>query len=102
MPLSVDAQEAVKTLIDNTNGKFFRVVFTERTTGEERTMDCRIGVDKFAKGVGLPFNPSEHGLVSVWDLRAYEAEKGGDLGYRFIPLENVKRIKFRGIPYHFV
>jgi hypothetical protein len=95
MPLSVDAQEEVKTLIENTEGKFFRVVFIERTTGEERTMDCRTGVNKFAKGEGLPFNPSEHGLVPVWDLRAYEDRKGGDPGYRFISLENVKRIKFR-------
>jgi len=102
MPLSVDAQEKVKDLIDNTFGKFFRVVFTKRTNGEERTMDCRIGVGKFAKGVGLPFSPAERGLVSVWDLRAYETEKDGDPGYRFIPLENVKRIKFRGINYHFI
>lgn len=101
MPLSTIAQRAVKMLIDNTNGKFFRVVFTKRTNGEERIMDCRTGVGKFVIGVGLKFNPAEHGLVPVWDLRAYEIEKGGDLGYRFIPLENVKRIKFRGISYHF-
>ena len=101
LPLSIEAQKAVKMIIDSTNGKFFRVVFKKRTNQEERIMDCRTGVGKFVLGVGLKFNPAERGLIPVWDLRAYEVEEGGDLGYRFIPLENVKRIKFRGIVYHF-
>ena len=66
------------------DGKFFTVVFTKRTTGELRTMNCRLGVKKHLKGGQKAFNDTEKQILTVWD-----AQKKA---YRSIPLENVNRI----------
>lgn len=92
LPLPIETQRKVEETIRKTKGRFFRVVFIKRTNGEERTMDCRINVKKFAKGGSLAFSPKEKNLVPVWDLRAYDPETD-ETGYRFIPLESVKMIK---------
>lgn len=92
--LATKDRESVRKLIKSTRGKFFRVIFTKRTTGELRTMDCRVGVSKFVSGGGLKFDPDAKDLVIVWDLRAYDPK--GDKGYRSINLRTVREIHFRG------
>lgn len=92
--LSTDTKEKVRKLIESTNGKFFRVIFTKRTNGELRTMDCRTGVNAFTNGGGRKYNPDEKDLVWVWDLRAWDPKK--DTGYRSINLRTVKEIHFAG------
>lgn len=93
--LSTPVKEKVRKVIDATNGRFFRVVFTKRTSGEERTMDCRTGVSKFTNGKGMKFKPKDHDLISVWDSRAWDPENK-DTGYRFINIRTVKEIRSAG------
>jgi len=97
--LSTPTKEKVRKVIESTKGKFFRVVFTKRTNGELRTMDCRTGVKVFTKGEGMKFDPKDKDLIPVWDLRAWEPN--GDTGYRFVNLRTVKEIHFAGQVYTF-
>lgn len=92
--LSTKTKDNVRKLIESTRGRFFRVIFTKRTTGELRTMDCRIGVHKFEKGKGMSFDPKDKDLICVWDLKAYRPN--GDTGYRSINLRTVKEVRFAG------
>ena len=99
LPLPKVEQERVRRIVSGTKGKFFRVHFVKRTSGEERIMDCRIGVHKFVKGVGMKFTPKDYDLISVWDLRAWDPK--GDTGYRFINIRTVKEIHFAKRVYTF-
>lgn len=94
--LTTRDRERVRRIIKATNGKFFKVTFTKRTTGELRTMICRTGVAKFANGKGRKYDPADKDLVTVWDLQAWDPEKG-DTGYRSINLRTVCEVKFRGM-----
>jgi len=69
------------------DGKFVKIKFYKRTTGELREMVCRFGVKKHAKGVGLAFNPKNKNLLSVWEPSR---------GYRFVPLEGIISVKHHG------
>lgn len=91
--LSTSDKEKVRELIEATKGKFFRVVFTKRTNGEPRTMDCRTGVAKFTSGNGRKYDPADKDLMCVWDLRAWDP-KTGDSGYRSINLRTVSEVRF--------
>lgn len=93
--LSTKDREKVRRIIYATNGKFFLVKFTKRTTGELRTMLCRTGVAKFAIGKGMQFDPADKDLVCVWDLQAWDP--GKDSGYRMINLRTVCEIRYRGM-----
>ena len=50
-------------------GKIFTVTFKKRTTGEVRTMNCRTGVSKDVKGVGLKYSRKDHNLFGVFDMQ---------------------------------
>lgn len=71
----------IKSMIEKTRGRIFRVVFVKRTNGEVRRMLARTGVRKGITGQGLKFEPSAHSLKIVWDL--------GKRNYRAIPLDAV-------------
>ncbi len=71
-----------------TKGRIFHVMFVRRRDGVLRPMTCRTGVAKHVKGKPLAFDPEEKGLLGVFDLR-----KGN---YRYIPLENVLCVTYRG------
>ena len=79
----------VREAIKKTNGRFASVTFIRSTTtkngaaGELSTRVFRTGVRKHVKGAGLPFNPEDKGLVSLWCKD----------GYRMIKESNVVRIK---------
>lgn len=70
------------------NGKFCTIMFIKRTDGSLRTMNCRLGVKKYALGVGLKFSPSEKNLVSVFDAKKK--------AYRFVAVEGVLRVDANG------
>jgi hypothetical protein len=92
MTLTVASNE-VETLIreNANNGQFFTVNFTKRTTGEERTMNARLGVKKHLRGGELSFDPKEKNLLICFD-----AQSGG---YRSINLDSVHWVKVGGKTY---
>ena len=75
------------------DGKTFSVVFTKRTTGEQRHMVCRLGVKKHLKGGDAAYDAKAHDLLPVFDM-----EKGG---YRSIPVDAVQRITVHGQTFDF-
>jgi hypothetical protein len=98
--LDEESQGDVEGIISLTQGKFFGIKFTKRTTGEKRTMNARSGVKKFAKGGSMKYNPREKNLIVVWDRHARDP-KNNDPGYRMIPVEAVEEITFAGIKFLF-
>jgi hypothetical protein len=67
------------------NGQIFSVTFIKRTTGEERTMVCRVGVKSYLRGGSKTFNDTEKGLLTVFDMQKK--------GYRSIPLDAIIKVK---------
>ena len=65
------------------SGRIFTVQFVKKD-GSIRVMNCRSGVKKYAKGVGLAFDPIKKGLYPVYDVQK-EA-------YRFINMKTIKKI----------
>lgn len=57
-----------KEAIHNHGDKIFTVVFIKKN-GEQRVMNCRKGVKKGVKGVGLPFDPADYNLMPVFDMQ---------------------------------
>lgn len=90
--LATPDKERVRKLIESTHGKFFRVIFTKRTTGELRTMNCRTGVSKFTKGKGKKYEPEDKDLICVWVPAEWVPK--GDTGYRSINLRTVCTVHF--------
>ena len=72
------------------NGKFFTAKFLKRSNGAERTMNCRLNVTKHLRGGPAAYNPAEHNLLTVYDVKAQ--------GYRCIPLESLFEVN--GNPVH--
>lgn len=70
-------------------GRFFTVRFVKRGNQEERTMHCRTGVKKGTKGGSLGYKPSEHHLLSVYDVAAE--------GFRMVNLEEPLSAKIAGM-----
>jgi len=90
----ITKDEARKLIENEDSGKFFTVTFVKRTTGEIRTMNCRTGVRKNLLSNELRFNPAERGLKNVYDMR--------NRNYRFISLENIKKIKMNKREYEVI
>jgi hypothetical protein len=79
-----------KNLITNSNGAFFSVDFVKKD-GTKRTMVCRLGVTKHLTGGELKFDPSECGLMVVFDTTAQD--------YRMVNLNTMKKLKINGSSY---
>ncbi len=77
------------------NGRIFTAIFIKRTTGERRTMTCRLGVKKHVKGVGMAYKPEDHNLIGVYDMQ-YAAQVNPEKAYRMIDLESVMEIHSGG------
>ena len=71
--------------------RIFSVEFIKRTNGKLRRLTGRFGVRKGITGVGLPFNPKDYDLLSVYDFQKR--------AFRFISLENIKSVKMNGRDY---
>jgi len=72
-------------------GRIFGVSFVKRTTGELRTMSCRLGVKKFLRGGQLAYSPAEKQLLTVFDM--------GKKAYRCIPIEGIQSLSVGGNQY---
>ncbi len=87
----------IRQFLLSTRGKFMRVEFTKRSTGELRTMLCRTRVKKYKLDPSAPTTPEsiahqqKHDMLVVFDVRKK--------AYRMISLEGVKRIKAGGKEY---
>ena len=88
---------AVRELFAKSEGRWVTAIFEKRTTGEMRTMTCRVGVKKYVKGIGLAFNPEKYALQVVWEPQAGKAEDA----YRMVSLDGVKSMKVDGTTYIF-
>ncbi len=57
-----------KEIIYNNKSQIFNVEFIKKD-GTHRLMNARLEVKKGVKGVGLNFDPSQHNLIPVFDMR---------------------------------
>lgn len=57
-----------KELIYNNKSQIFNVEFIKKD-GTHRLMTARLQVQKGVKGVGLNFDPSQHNLITAFDMR---------------------------------
>lgn len=84
--------KTVKTLIEQSKGKFFTVTFIKRTTGEVRVMNARLGVKKGLTGGGAVYNAAEKNLLTCYDITKKE--------YRTINLDAVLTVKVNGLTFN--
>ena len=87
-PKSLTAAQLTEKVSD---GRIFGVSFIKRTTGELRTMSCRLGVKKFLRGGKLSYTSAVKQLFTVFSMR--------DKGYRCIPLDAIQRVSVSGQKY---
>ena len=83
-------KDTAKQYIYKTNGKIFSAVFRKKD-GTKREMNCRRGVAKYVKGVGLKFKPEERDLIGVFDMHKK--------AYRFINAKTLEQLKVKGVTY---
>lgn len=74
----------IRQLVGN---EIFTITFTKKN-GEERVMNCRLGVTKHLKGGELKHNPDDYNHLIVFDMQKK--------GYRTVSLDTVTIIKFGG------
>lgn len=80
-------------------GKIFTVEFYKRGNGELRKMNCRRGVQKGVKGVGLAFDPKEKNLLVVYDMQKINEGSDEKGAFRMINLSDLKSLKMDGASY---
>lgn len=86
----------VLDLIGESSHEFFTVRFRKRSTGQERTLNCRRMVRKHLKGGKAAYEFNERGLISVWSPKDVGKNGPNDAGYRTFPVESVIEIKAQG------
>lgn len=74
-------------------GSIFNVKFIKRTTGELRSMTCRMGVQKHLKGGKKGFSDKQKHLLTVFDMQAK--------GYRSIPVDGIQHLSINGQSFSF-
>lgn len=87
-------EKIIYDLIDSlvSSGKIFSANFT-KADGTERTMSCRVGVQKDLKGKGLQYDRRKARNLIVWDMNAN--------GYRTIKTDRLNWIRIEGDTYTF-
>ncbi len=81
----------LKNLVSN--GAIFNVKFVKRTTGELRSMTCRLGVQKHLKDGKKGFSDTAKDLLTVFDMSAK--------GYRSIPMDGIQSLSVNGQSFSF-
>lgn len=81
-------REEAKEAILSSGGQIFGVRFKKRTTGEERTMCCRLGVKSHLKGGEASYSFENKGLISCFDFSKKD--------YRCIPIEGILEVTING------
>lgn len=75
-------------IIKNTKGKFFTVTFTKKD-GTIRTLNGRLGVNKYLKGGKSTLNPEQ--FITVYDMK--------NEGYRAVNVDTIQSVIVDGIEY---
>ena len=70
------------------DGSIFNVKFIKRTTGELRSMTCRLGVQRHLSGGKKAFNDKTKDLLTVFDMK--------NKGYRSIPVDGIQELRVNG------
>lgn len=107
------AELTLEQFIENTNGgQLFTVEFVKRGDGSLRTMNCRRGVQKGVKGVGLKYKPEEHNLLNVFDMQKMDPNAAHNVGksteemekgaFRMINLEQLVALRMGGKRYNWI
>ena len=84
------SQLEAKAFIERDAQHIFSVTFIKKD-GSVRDMVCRRGVHKGVTGAGMNYDPSAHGLVTVFDMQKN--------AFRMINLNTIQRIKCNGQEY---
>jgi len=86
------------------SGKIFSANFT-KADGTERVMNCRVGVQKNLKGVGLKYDRRKAHNIIVWDMNAVKYDSDGNLiskgAYKTIKTDRLNWIRIEGKKYEF-
>ena len=90
----MENDNAVFTIIDKlvSSGRIFSANFT-KADGTLRTMNCRVGVQKNLKGVGMKYDTRKARNIIVWDMASN--------GYRTIKTDRLNWIQIQGNKYNF-
>lgn len=81
----------LRRFLSQSKGRIMSVTFYKRRTACLRTMRCRVGVTCDVRGGELAFDPADKGLLPVYDM--------SKRAYRFIPVEGVLCLAYRGKRY---
>ena len=96
MKKEITAERAVELVNGVSGGQIFTAIFVKRGNGELRVMNCRKGVKKYVKGVGLKYDPKANNLLPVFDVQKAKelkaAGKNPEGAYRSISLESLKEL----------
>lgn len=87
------SKDVAKFLIEQSGGKMFTAKFFKKD-GSERVMNCRTGVKKGVKGVGRKFDPQDHNLVGVYEVKTD--------GFRMINLNTLTQLNINKKQYEVV
>ena len=83
-------QTEIRNRIDEIRSKaadtFFSVHFIKKN-GDLRKMVCRLKVQKGVKGVGMAYDPTEKGLLCVFDVQKQ--------AFRMIRIETIQHLQIR-------
>lgn len=93
---NISKQEAAQKIRD-TKGRMFTVTFIERTNGQKRVLNGRLGVKAYLVGGVLPYDPDEKELIPVKDNTI-----PGRAGYRMINIPGIINLKTGGVEYNVV
>ena len=77
------SRENAGRMIKASKGKIFTVQNIKKD-GSARKFNGRINVQKGVKGVGLPFNPDDHNLITIYDMKAG--------GFRMVNMTTVNKL----------
>ena len=80
--------EELVRIVENSKGKILNLK-TVKYNGELRSLTGRTGVRKGTNGVGLKFDPSEKGLIVMWDKDKQQ--------HRMIRKDNIYEVTFQKI-----
>ena len=83
----IEIIKVIQEIRSRVGDTFFSVDFIKKN-GDLRKMVCRLGVKKGVKGVGMSYNPTEKGLLCVYDV----VKKG----FRMIVINTIQKIQIRG------
>jgi len=87
----MNVQEIIYKAIEEIRSRAEDTIFSchfIKKDGSLRKMVCRLGVQKGVKGVGMSYDPTEKGLLCVYDMQK--------LAFRMINLRTIVRLQIKG------